>query len=74
MGNAEKMTSERVIRKVTREQQEAETYSYWQSLSVGERLSAVWDATVAAYAFKGVLIDDQPRSERTLTRVERSRG
>ena len=68
------MSSERIVRKVTREQQEAETYSYWQSLSVGERLSAVWDATVAAYAFKGVRIDDKSRSPRIITRIERSRS
>jgi hypothetical protein len=65
------MSGERVIRKITREQQEAETYSYWQSLSAGERLSAVWDATVAAYAMKGIRVEDMPRS-RSIKRGERT--
>ncbi len=65
---------DKIIRKVTDpRQQQAETYRYWQSLSVGERLSAVWQASVDAYAFKGVLMDDEQRSERTLTRVQRKR-
>ena len=54
-------------------QQQAETYRYWQSLTVGERLSAVWQVSVDAYAFKGVRMDDEQRSERTLTRVQRTR-
>jgi hypothetical protein len=66
---------DKTIRKVTDlRQQQAETYRYWESLSVGERLSAVWQASVDAYAFKGVLMDDEQRSERTLTRVQRARG
>ena len=44
------------------EQQQRETYLYWPSLPVGDRLSAVWDVSEAAYsfaaAFKGVPIDD----------------
>lgn len=49
MGDA---TMDKTIRRVTDpEEQQAETYLYWQSLSVGERLSAVWDASEAAYAF-----------------------
>ncbi len=63
------------IRKVSDpRQQRAETYRYWHGLSVGERLSAVWQASVDAYAFKGVRMDDEQRSERTLTRVQRTRG
>ncbi len=43
---------DKTIRRVTDSaQQQAETYRYWQSLSVGERLSAVWDASETAYAF-----------------------
>ncbi len=61
----------------TPEQQQMETYLYWQSLSVGERLSAVWDASEAAYAFaaafKGVPVDDAQGSERAIKRVQRSR-
>ncbi len=46
------MTADRTIRRVTDpEEQQAETYRHWQSLTVGERLTAVWDASEAAYAF-----------------------
>ncbi len=66
---------DKTIRKVTDpRQQRAETYRYWRGLSVGERLTAVWQASVDAYAFKGVRMDDEQRSERTLTRVQRTRG
>ena len=57
-------------------QQQQESYDYWQSLPIGDRLSAVWDVSQAAYsfaaAFKGVSTHDAPRSERTLTRVQRT--
>lgn len=57
-------------------QQEQATLRFWQSLPLGERLSAVWDASEAAYsfaaAFKGGPRDyDARRLERTVTRVER---
>ena len=53
------MAMNKVIRRITdTKQQRAEAYRYWQDLSVGERLSAVWDATVTAYAFKGNNIVD----------------
>lgn len=69
---------DKTIRRVNDpEEQEAETYRYWQSLSVGERLSAVWDASEAAYAFaaafKGAPVHDDKGYERPLTRVERLR-
>ena len=70
------MTVDKTIRRVTDpEQQQAETYRYWQTLSVGDRLSAVWDASEAAYAFaaafKGVPVDAAQGSERTIRRVQR---
>jgi hypothetical protein len=71
------MSVAKTIRRVTdsREQQQ-ETDRYWQSQSVGDRLSAVWVASEAAYAFaaafKGAPLHDDRRSERTLTRVQRS--
>jgi len=66
---------DKTIRKVTDpRQQQAESYRYWQSIPVGDRLAAVWQASVDAYAFKGVRVDDEQRSERTLTRVQRTRG
>lgn len=73
------MSSDKTILRIHdhREQEQA-TLRYWQSLPLGERLSAVWDASEAAYsfaaAFKGGLPDyDARRLERTLTRVERPR-
>ena len=70
---------DKTVHRVTNpEQQEAETYGYWQSLTIGERLSAVWDASEAAYAFaaafKGVPVNDAQGSERAITRLQRSRG
>ena len=69
---------DKTIRRVTSpEEQEAEAYRYWQSLPVGDRLSAVWDASEAAYAFaaafKGEPIHDVQRHERAVTRVEHPR-
>jgi hypothetical protein len=73
------MTVDKTVRRVTSpEQQQAETNAYWQSLTIGERLSAVWDASEAAYAFaaafKGVPVDDAQGSKRAITRLQRSRG
>jgi hypothetical protein len=43
---------DKTIRRVTDfEEQQAETYRYWQSRPVGERLLAVCELTEAAYAF-----------------------
>ena len=73
------MSELRSIRRVTdAEQQQAETYRYWHSLSVGDRLSAVWDVSEAAYsfaaAFKGVPVNDAQGSERSTKRVQPSEG
>jgi hypothetical protein len=63
------MTTDRTIRKFSsHEEQQAETYRYWRSRSPGERLAAVWDATLAAWSAKGFRYDPNQRSERTLTR------
>ena len=72
------MITDKQVRRVTDiEQQQRETYLYWQSLPVGDRLSAVWDVSQAAYsfaaAFKGVPIDDAEGSERPATRIQRAR-
>lgn len=73
------MSSDKTILRIDdpREQEQA-TLRYWQSLPLGERLSAVWDLSEAAWsfaaAFKGGPPDyDARRLERTLTRVERPR-
>ncbi len=43
---------DKTIRRVTDlEEQEAETYRYWQSQSIGDRLVAVCDLSEASYAF-----------------------
>lgn len=57
-------------------EQEQATLRYWQSLPLGERLSAVWDAGEAAHSFAAAFKGgprDARRLERTLTRVERPR-
>jgi hypothetical protein len=78
-GDRIRMSSDKTILRIDdpREQEQA-TIRYWQSLPLGERLSAVWDVSEAAYsfaaAFKGESHDyDARRLERTLTRVERPR-
>ena len=46
------MTMDKTIRRVTDlEEQEAETYRYWQSRTVGERLVAVCELSHEAYSF-----------------------
>lgn len=72
------MSADKSVRRVINiEQQQLESYRYWQSLPIGDRLSAVWDVSEAAYsfaaAFKGVPIDDAERSERPVTRIQRER-
>ena len=52
------MSEDKEIRRVTDpEEQEMETYRYWQSRPIGERLIAVCEVSQAAYefaqAFKG---------------------
>jgi len=73
------MSTDRTIRRnINPDQQQQETYRYWQSQPIGARLSAVWEASEAAYAFaaafKGVSPHDDRGSERTITRVQRTRG
>ena len=75
---AVRMSTDKKIHRVSdTEQQQAETYLYWQSLPVGERLSAVWTVSEAAYsfaaAFKGVATDDAERSEGTTKRIQQTR-
>jgi hypothetical protein len=69
------MDSDKTIRKFSsHEEQKIEINRYWQSRPVGERLAAVWDATAAAYAFKGITYDPTRRSEATLARIQRPRS
>jgi len=71
------MSIDKTIRRISDPaQQQLETYRYWQSLPIGERLSAVLEVSAAAYsfatAFEGVSSHDAQGSERTLTRVQRT--
>jgi hypothetical protein len=66
---------DKTIRRVASiEEQNAETYRYWQSRPLSERLLAVWEVTAAAYTFRGIQYDPTRRSEATLTRVQRKRS
>ncbi len=66
---------DKTIRKfASHQEQKAEVYRYWRSRPAAERFLAVWEATAAAYAFKGIKYDPTRRSEATLTRVQRTRG
>jgi hypothetical protein len=73
------MSIDKTIRRVTDlREQERESYRYWQSQSVGDRLTAVWDVSEAAYAFaagfKGAPLHDDRSPERTPMRVQRLGG
>jgi len=71
------MSIDKTIRRITPEQQQLETYRYWQSLPIGDRLSAVWEASEAAYSFaagfKGGPANDLQGVERPVRRIQRSR-
>ena len=70
---------DKTIRRVTSiEEQEAETYRYWQSRPVGERLIAVCELSEAAYAFtanfKGAPAHDDRRLQGSFAGAERKRS
>jgi hypothetical protein len=48
----------------------ADEYRYWQSRPVHERMSAVVEITLAAYAMKGT-VPNVPRLQRTLVCLQR---
>lgn len=69
------MSCDRTIRRfASHEAQQAESLRYWRTRSAGERLVAVWEATLAAWTVKGYHYDPDQRSERTLTRIQRKRS
>ena len=73
------MSPDKTIRRVTDlKAQRLETYRYWRSQSVGDRLSAVWETSETAYAFaaafKGSPLHDEHRPDRTVTCVQRKSG
>ena len=68
---------DKTIRRVTDlEEQQRETYRYWQSRPLGERLVAVSEVSQAAYAFadafKGVSADDEQRLSRHSASIQRA--
>lgn len=64
---------DKTIRKYTGfDELKAEEYRYWQSRPAHERMAAVAEMTLAAYALKGM--GQVPRLERTLVRLQRPRG
>lgn len=68
---------DKTIRRVTDlEEQQAETYRYWQSRPVGERLIAVSELSQAAYAFaaafKGAPVHDEQGLSRPSAQIQRS--
>ncbi len=66
---------DKTIRKVTDQKAERlATLRYWRARPLGERLAAVWEVTVDAYAFKGIYVEEdaaEPRPQRTLVRTQR---
>ena len=64
----------RVVKRVTsREEQEDEALSYWMSRSPDERVRAALEITEMALSTKGADANRLGRSERTLTRIQRTR-
>jgi hypothetical protein len=69
----------KTIRRVTDvEEQQMETYRYWHSRSVGERLIAVCELSEAAYAFaadfRGESANDDKGLQGSAPRVQRERS
>lgn len=65
---------DKTIRRITDlEEQEAETYRYWQSRSVGERLAAVCELSDSAYKFaanfRGELAHDDQGLQGSASRI-----
>ncbi len=60
------------VRKVTDlDEQQAETYRYWQSVSDSERMNATWEFTLEMYRMKG-LVKDAQGLQRSLVRIQRA--
>jgi hypothetical protein len=62
---------DKTIRRVTDfKGQQAETYRYWQSRTVAERMEAVAEIVRDVYWMKGIDLDARPM-DRTIVRIER---
>jgi hypothetical protein len=69
---------DKTVRRITDlAEQELETYRYWQSRPIGERLVAICELSEAAYAFaadfKGAPADDDQGLQRPSSHAERER-
>jgi len=63
---------DKTIRVVTDfKEQQAETYRYWRSVPVGERLNAIMQLSKTAYTMRGLRFDDGQRPARDIVRFER---
>jgi hypothetical protein len=73
------MSMDKTIRRVTRpDEQQHETYRYWQNQSIGARLVAISEFSQEAYtfaaAFKGPPTHDEQGLSRHPPRIQRSQG
>ena len=63
---------DKTVRKVTDlDEQQAETYRYWQRVSDSERMNATWEFTLEMYRMKG-LVKDAQGLQRSLVRIQRA--
>jgi hypothetical protein len=63
---------DKTIRRVTDfEEQRAETYRYWQSRTVAERMEAVAEIVRDVYLTRGIDVEAQPM-DKTIVRFERA--
>jgi hypothetical protein len=63
---------DKTLRKVTDlDEQQAETYRYWQSVSDSERMNATWEFTLEMYRMKG-LVQDAQGLQRSVVRIQRA--
>ena len=61
---------DKTIRRVTDlKEQRMETYRYWRSRSVGERMEAVAEIVRDAYSLKGIDLDSRPPNK-TIVRIQ----
>jgi hypothetical protein len=70
---------DKTIRRVTDlEEEQAETYRYWQSLPIGDRLVAISELSQEAYAFaaafKGAPAHDEQGPSGDSASLQRARG
>jgi hypothetical protein len=63
---------DKTIRMITDfKEQRAETFRYWQSRPLAERMGAVSDIARAAYFSKGIDVDTRA-ADKTIVRIDRS--